>query len=317
MGEVEGDFGSSVCGGGDFDLGGEVGDFSGDVELRDVEVGNARGVPGFQASRAPDAAGDEARSPIPAIFEGGFAEVGFLGDVGLLSPFIRGGNFGGGLDGRRENDVKLVRARLQERLHGDAPLAEHIVGGEDELVVQIDFGIGVEALEDKINILAAEQIGRRLEGGAIFPVGILNPLELGFVVAIVGIGDEVVVKQVKVDAAGNLRGTPDRVFGCSGGGELTEFPARIERNDLLLERSLGESENGKEEHEQQSKTEAIKAHVGLRSMAREPWLKGQSWRTTFQCTANCATYQRGGIKKSRRGTAANGTLREAKRVFEG
>src|SRR5208337_5121903 len=114
----------------------EVGNFSGDVELRDVEVRDAGGVPGFQASGAPDAAGDEARSPIPAILEGGFTQVSFLGDVGLLSPFIRGGNFGGGLDGRRKNDVKLVGARLQERFHRNAPFAKHIVGGEDELVIQ-------------------------------------------------------------------------------------------------------------------------------------------------------------------------------------
>src|SRR5208283_5352230 len=108
--------------------------------------------------------------------------------------------------------MELVVARLQEGLHGDAPLAEHIVGGEDELVVQIDFGIGVEALEDEINVFAGEQIGRGLESGAIFPVGILDPLELGFVVAKVGIGNQIVVKQVQVDAAGNLRGTPNRVF---------------------------------------------------------------------------------------------------------
>jgi len=271
VGVVEGDFGGSVFGGGDFDLSGEVGDFSGDVELRNVEVGDARGVPGFQASGAPDAAGDEARSPIPTIFIGGLAEVGFLGGVGLLSPFIRGGNFGGSLDGRRKNNAKLVGARLQERLHGNAPLAEHIVGGEDEIVVQIDFGIGVEALENEINILAGEQIGRSLERGAIFPIGILDPLELGFVVAIVGIGNQLVVEQIQVDAAGNLRGTPNRIFGRSCGGELTEFPTGIERNDLLLERSLCESENGKEQSEQGDKTEAIKAHVELRSMVNEAW----------------------------------------------
>src|SRR5208283_2518726 len=107
---------------------------------------------------------------------------------------------------------------------------EHIVGGEDELVVQIDFGIGVEALEDEIDVFAGKQIGRSLERGAIFPIGVLDPLELGFVVAVVGIGDQIVVKQVQVDAAGNLRGTPDRIFSRGVAGELAEFPAGIKRN---------------------------------------------------------------------------------------
>src|SRR5208337_3425930 len=145
----------------------------------------------------------------------------------------------------RKNDVKLVGARLQERFHRNAPFAKHIVGGEDELVIQIDFGIGVEALKNEINILAGEQIGRDLECGAIFPVGILDPLEFGFVVAKVGIGDQIVVKQVQVDAAGNLSGTPNGIFRRVGAGELAEFPTGIERNDLLLERSLCQSGNGK------------------------------------------------------------------------
>jgi len=226
VGVVKGDLGGGDLGSGDFDLSGEVGDFSGDVELRDVEVGDAGGVPCFQANGAPDAAGDEARSPIPTILIGGLAEVGFLGGVGLLSPFIRGCNFGGSLDGRRKNDAKLVGARLQERLHRDAPLAKHIVGGEDELVVQIDFGIGVEALENEINVLAGEQIGRSLERGAIFPVGILDPLELGFVFAIVGIGNQIVVKQIQVDAARNLRGTPNRIIGCGGAQGVDGIPNR-------------------------------------------------------------------------------------------
>ena len=275
MSEVESDFGGGVFDGGDFDLSGEVGDFSGDVELRDVEVGDARGVPGFQAGGAPDAAGDEARPPIPAIFEGGLAEVGFLGGVSLLAPFVRGGDFRGGFDGGRENDAKLVAARLEERLHRNAPLAEHIVGREDRLVVQIYFGIGVETLENEINIFVSKQVGCGLDRGAIFPVGVLDPLQLGFVVAIVGIGNEIIVKQIEVDAAGNLRGTPNRIFCCGATRKLAEFPAGIERNDLLLKRGLPDSENGKQQSKQRDKTQAVKAHVELRWMAIEAWLRAK------------------------------------------
>jgi len=60
------------------------------------------------------------------------------------------------------------------------------------LSFQIDFGIGVEALENEINVSCGRAIGRSLERGAIFPVGILDPLELGFVFAIVGIGNQIV-----------------------------------------------------------------------------------------------------------------------------
>ena len=96
----------------------------------------------------------------------------------------------------------------------------------------------VEALKDEFDILVRQQGRCGLDGGAIFPAGVLDPLQLGFVVAIKGIGDQLVAQQVEVDISGNLRRTP----GCgeTGGiGQLAKLPARIQRHDLSLSLGIG------------------------------------------------------------------------------
>ncbi len=86
-----------------------------DVELADVDIGDASVIPGLEAHRTPDATGDEARAPIPSVLVGGFAEIGLGLDACLLTPGIVGRDVGSGFDGRREDDAQLVCARLEVR----------------------------------------------------------------------------------------------------------------------------------------------------------------------------------------------------------
>jgi hypothetical protein len=130
--------------------------------------------------------------------------------VGFFPPGIIGGDFGCGLYRRGEDYPQLVRAGLQFALQAGAPLAKHVVGGENERVVEIDLGVGVEALEDQVDVFLSQQLGCCLDGAAVFPVGGLDPLQLGFVVAVVGIRNEFVAQQIEVHAAGNHGGVPLR-----------------------------------------------------------------------------------------------------------
>ncbi len=113
---------------------------------------------------------------------------------------------------------------LRSGLHVDAPLAKHVVSGQDELVVEIDLGVGVEPFEDEVDVLLREQGRRGLNSGAVFPVGVLDPLQLGFVVAVEGVGNQFVAQQVEMDAAGNDGGVPLR---CVAGGRSWQPGPRV------------------------------------------------------------------------------------------
>ncbi len=133
------DLGGHVARRGDLDLGHQVRHLGRHVALADVEVGDAGVIPGLEFHGAPDAAGHEARSPVPAELVGGLAYVSLLLGVGLLAPLIGRSHLGGGLDRRREDDRQLVGARFQVRLHVHPPLAEHVVGREHRRAVQRYF----------------------------------------------------------------------------------------------------------------------------------------------------------------------------------
>ena len=241
-------------GGRNFNFREQVSDAAADIELADVDVGDTGIAPGFELRRTPDAAGDEAGTPIPSIFISGFADVGLGLNASLRLPGIVSGDFSGGLDGRGNDDSQRVRARLEVGLHIHSPFAKHVVGGEDQLVIEIDLGVSVEACENEVNIFLREERGRGLHRRAVFPVGVFNPLQLGFVVAVVGVGDQLVVEQVEMNAAGNCGGAPlGCVCYCGVSGDyrravdqLAEFPAGVQRDDLLLHggcQTHGDTEN--------------------------------------------------------------------------
>jgi len=73
-----------------------------------------------------DAAGNEARSPIPAELIGGFADISLRLGMSALAPRIVGSNLGCGLDRRGEDHPQCIRTGLQVDLHVYASLAKHV-----------------------------------------------------------------------------------------------------------------------------------------------------------------------------------------------
>ena len=152
----QGDLGGQAARRGDFHLDGQVRHLGGYVALPDVYSRDPGVIPGFEPDRTPDAAGHKARSPIPPILEGGFADVGLLFGSGLVAPLVGRSHFGGRLDRRWKQDHQRVCALLEKGLHVHAPFAKHVIRGQHELAVEIDLGVGVEPLEDQIDVAAPE-----------------------------------------------------------------------------------------------------------------------------------------------------------------
>ena len=238
---------------GDFRFGDQVRHSGGHVTLSNVQVGDPRPVPDLEPDRPPDAAGHETRPPVPAVLVGGFADIGFLGGVCLVAPFIGGGNLGGRTDGGREHHAQRIRARFQIWLHVDAPLAEHVIGGEYPGTVQPDLGVCVETFEHELDVTVFEQHQWGRDSAAILPIGVLDPLLFGFVVAIEGVRDQLVPQQVGVDHAGHLRRMPIRVFGAGRVGALPEFPAGIEAD--ALPHGAGRESDAAGQHRQKDECE--------------------------------------------------------------
>jgi hypothetical protein len=121
------------------------------------------------------------------------------------------------------------------------------------LVIEINLGVGVETFEDKLDVLMSEQGWSSWNRGVIFPTRVFDPLQLGFVVAIKRIGNEMVAQQIEMNVSGNLGRTPSCLL-ASGFRNLTKFPSRIQENGLLLCRRLRGGECG-EKHGKEQMTE--------------------------------------------------------------
>ena len=79
-----------------------------------------------------------------------------------------------------------------------------------------------------------ERLGRGLKCAAIFPVGVFDPLQRGFVGAEEGIGYELVTQQIGVDHARHFGWMPRRWSGAGFFKPLAKFPAVVERNTSPL-----------------------------------------------------------------------------------
>ena len=86
-----------------------------------------------------------------------------------------------------EIDFQGVFARTEQPFDLRAPAAEHVVGGEHLLVVEVDVGIGVEPFEDQFDPLAGEQAGVGLEMRFVDPVFLVDPLYAALVEAEIGV----------------------------------------------------------------------------------------------------------------------------------
>ena len=134
--------------------------------LEHLHVVEPRCVPGLQRHRPPDAAGDEARAPVPAVVVGRLARP--HADH-LLALVVGGGQLVAELvvgrldlrDRRREAHENVVVARLEVAFHVGAPAPEHVVGGQHRRAVHEHLGERVEAGEHQLDALARQRRARR------------------------------------------------------------------------------------------------------------------------------------------------------------
>ncbi len=81
------------------------------------------------------------------------------------------------------------------------------------MIVDVDRGGGIEPVEDEVDVLAGEHDAVGGDAGAVLPAVLADPLQLGLVVVIEGIGDQLIGDEVEVNVARHGRGAPDRVDG--------------------------------------------------------------------------------------------------------
>jgi hypothetical protein len=165
----------------ELDLGLEPGPFLAELGLLDEDVDETDVVPGLEAHRLPDAARHETGTPVPTEAVGRLASVGtgFLllvvcrrQNVPVLAHPVQ--VLG---DGRAKQDPELVAFGLELACNGYAPPAIHVVRLEDELAVQVDPRVGVQSVEDDLEVPALEKERIYRELFAILPVGLPDPLQ--------------------------------------------------------------------------------------------------------------------------------------------
>ena len=165
----------------------QIGTRFGYILLNIPYISDARVAPCFEQHRSPNAKGDKARSPVPAILKAGSAgerrdglieESAHLRVVWSRIMTIGQGVELGHIDFHRtvEKHFQQIITLFHDALYVASPFAVHIVGRQYMLMVQIDIGIGVEPLEDERLIGGCKFIGCRLEVCFIHPVFFVNPL---------------------------------------------------------------------------------------------------------------------------------------------
>ena len=109
------------------------------------------------------------------------------------------------------------------------PDAEHVVRIEHQSSIEIHRGLRIDPIEDQLDVGVREKLQRYCEVQAVFPICILNSLQLGFVVAVERDGNFLVGQKIEVHLAQN-RGRQPFPAALSGLIRLlVEFPTLIER----------------------------------------------------------------------------------------
>ena len=164
----------------------------GNIFLYVPHVDNARIAPSLEHNRPPNAEGDKARTPVPAIFKTGSTgkwrnglveNAAYLRVVGpgVVTVWQRVELRYVPPDGAFEVHLEQVFALLEYAFHVATPLAVHVVGLADALMVEVNIGIGVEPLEHN-HLVGCRQFahgGRKSR--LIHPVFLVDPLHRALV----------------------------------------------------------------------------------------------------------------------------------------
>ena len=190
-----------------------------DFRLADEDIVDSGIIPGFHIYRPPDAGGDEAGAPVPSVvvtsFAGEYADflIEYSAVLGLVVAgfiLVRQGVPLGNIhfDGGVEIDFQYVLTGFQVGLDAGFPFAEHVVGFQYLLLVQVYVGIRIQSFEDEVDVLPSHHFGGELEGGLVYPVFFVNPLHAALVEAEERVFDDFVVHQVGVHHSGHGGGIP-------------------------------------------------------------------------------------------------------------
>ena len=194
------------------------------MRLRDVDGLDAVGGPRFQPDGFVNPARGKAGTPIPAEGTLLFPQQGPAADrvvpLGEVRRFFVRPDV---LHRTGEGNLQSVFPRPHGLRDIETVGEEHVVRAGDPMTVQRDGGEGVEAFGHEVEMFLVA--GSEIEFAAVLPVAFLDPLQIFFVRAPKGVGDEFVAEQVGVDAAGNPGGEP------AVGVVSVEGPAFVERGD--------------------------------------------------------------------------------------
>ncbi len=131
-----------------------------------------------------------------------------------LDQFLAGEPITNLLHRTPELDLDQVRfPRSQKLLHVKAAADEHIVHPAQFLPIQEDRRHGIDTLKHEIDPLLAQHRRIDLELVAISEIQLLEMLEAEFVPAPVRVGNQPVIKQVRMGAARHFGSQPAAGFG--------------------------------------------------------------------------------------------------------
>ncbi len=223
----------SACGSGlDRNLSVNVRNFPAHVALANGKVCDARLVPGFNPHLPP----------VPLVTKRGpqsqpYSYAGLrMYVLHRLSSSVAMGRRSHKLrrfNRRGKDNPKLIHARMQTSLCGDAPDTESIVRIKNLCSVKVDLRSGIKAVKDKIDIAACKHRRSHIEGGTVLPTRVFDPLQLRFVVAKKRVGNLFVGQQIEMYIAGNRRGKPSG-FSRLPRHNLAKLPPMIEDENSVF-----------------------------------------------------------------------------------
>ncbi len=111
-----------------------------------------------------------------------------------------------GLDvvgGVGEIDFENVVALDDRVLDRESVADEHVFRLGDDLAVEADGGEGIEAVSDEFQHIVSKLLRREGKLGLVAPVLVGDPLEVPLIGTPEGIGNQLVVEQIGMDAAGH------------------------------------------------------------------------------------------------------------------
>ncbi|OPZ76133.1 MAG: hypothetical protein BWY77_01972 [bacterium ADurb.Bin431] len=250
-----------------------------EAPLAELEILQPAAIPGLEADRPPDSAGDQTRTPVPAVVKTRLAGVHVDLDVGLVVVGIGGQPERGrlpfgqvfGKDGTEAN-LELVGTPDKPGFDVRSPDTKHIIGVQYLVAVEEHTGVGIEPFADQLDFLPREQLLRRYEPGAVEPIPFADPLHEFFVDAVMGIGNEVMAHEIGVDAPRHFRIQPGGLVAVR-----TERPVGMK----LVGQDLCQSGGGHQRNHQECPSQCfhISFHHPLRSRARLRLISSLRWAT--------------------------------------